>query len=281
MVAALWLLPVLAISIYLIYLGGVEGVRLVEALQGPSSPSSTIAIIVISLFAFPAIWATLWLLHGRNIPSLFGPTKRIDWTAFRTAAVITAVLAGVGFALSWMNGAALPNIAARQWAILLPIALPLLFLQIASEELLFRGYIVQQLGSRFQSKWVWWVLPAFLFGLLHWDSTTFQTNAPLVAIAATLLGLVAGDLTARTGNLGAALGLHFANNFFALLVMGLPGPASGLALFVADVDLNDTAQVRAGLLGQIVTITVVYIIYLLIVARRRAGQLHSLPTDLN
>ena len=53
------------------------------------------------------------------------------------------------------------------------------------------------------------------------------------AIWATCLGIACADLTARTGNLGAAMGLHIANNAFALLIVAVEGwPASGLALFL-------------------------------------------------
>ena len=52
-------------------------------------------------------------------------------------------------------------------------------------------------------------------------------------IWATALGLACADLTARTGNIGAAIGLHIANNLFAFVVSGVQGwPSSGLALLL-------------------------------------------------
>ena len=56
-----------------------------------------------------------------------------------------------------------------------------------------------------------------------------------------LFGLAAADLTARTGNLGAAVGLHFANNASAVLMVGIKGNLGGLALYNATVDPADLA----------------------------------------
>ena len=114
-----------------------------------------------------------------------------------------------------------------------PSRSPLLLVQTAAEELAFRGYLMQSLAARFASRWVWLLLPALLFGALHWNPAEFGANAWLVALSTTVVGLVLADVTAKTGNLSAAIGLHFANNVTSLLVVSLPGPLAGLSLWVA------------------------------------------------
>ncbi len=274
-IVAVWTAPAIGIAIYLLFYAGPGAGTALTQMLSSGSPELTLALFVIPLSNYPAIWVILRLLHGRSIASLLGSDNRLHWRSFRKAALITASLAGAGFLLSIQSGSATANLPFGRWIILLPITLTLVFLQIASEELIFRGYFMQQLGARFVSRWVWWVLPAFLFSLPHFDPNTFQSNAPFVVVATFLIGLFAGDVTARTGNLAAAMGLHFANNFFAVLVMGLPGPASGLTLYIANVDLNDIPAVRIGLIVQILSIAVIYAIYLAIVTRRRSGQLQS------
>jgi hypothetical protein len=176
-------------------------------------------------------------------------------------------------AVSIASGQTHAGIAPADWLRFLPLMLVLLFCQVAAEELAFRGYLMQQLGSRFRSRAIWWVAPALIFGALHLDFGTYGPNAWLIAAAAALIGLIAGDLVARTGNLGAAIGLHFGNNFFALLIVGIPGPASGLALRLSNLDLADTAAVRAGLLVNIAALILAYALWLVWLARRR--RLHS------
>ena len=66
------------------------------------------------------------------------------------------------------------------------------------------------------------VLPSVMFGALHFWNGNGAAEGVLWAIWATALGIACADLTARTGNLGAAIGLHMANNVFALLKMMCP-----------------------------------------------------------
>jgi hypothetical protein len=55
-------------------------------------------------------------------------------------------------------------------------------------------------------------------------------------------GLVAADLTARTGNLGAAVALHFTNNISAVLMVGLAGNLGGLTLYQIHLPSGDASK---------------------------------------
>ena len=156
------------------------------------------------------------------------------------------------------------------WAAWLPLALPAVLVQTAAEELAFRGYLMQGLAARFRSRLVWWLAPALLFGLLHWNPARKRWPAVLAAAA---IGLILADVTARTGNLSAAIGLHFANNVVALLVVAMPSPLAGLSLFVAGVDPADAATVRLLLLSDLAVTLIAYAVWLGFWARRR--RLHS------
>ena len=59
-----------------------------------------------------------------------------------------------------------------EWLIGLIPALALILMQVAAEEVAFRGYLLQQLRARFRSPLVWAVLPALVFGALHFDPAT-------------------------------------------------------------------------------------------------------------
>ena len=70
------------------------------------------------------------------------------------------------------------------------------------EETLFRGVIQGVLERR--GKWLAVIVTAVLFGLFHMD--------PIRVVAASVLGLLFGWLTIRTGSLIPAMTGHFANN---------------------------------------------------------------------
>jgi hypothetical protein len=98
---------------------------------------------------------------------------------------------------------------------------------------LFWGYLQQQCAALSDRPWVWMGLPSLLFGAAHYLNGFGPADGVLCALQATLLGLACADLTARTGNIGAAIGLHLSNNLFAFLIVGEKGmPSSGLVLFL-------------------------------------------------
>ena len=131
-----------------------------------------------------------------------------------------------------------------RWLALLPLALPLVFVQISAEELAFRGYLQSQLAARFDHPAVWLCLPALIFAGMHYDPATAGGNAPAYVLSAFVFGIAAADLTARCGNLGPALALHFFINVSALLVTAPQGYNNGLALQLFPFSLDDT-QARA------------------------------------
>lgn len=174
------------------------------------------------------------ILHGRGFWSLVGG-RRAAW------AKLTQVFWAVGLVLLLIElvpPAALVDdtVVMRDlgaWVLLLPVGLLALLVQVGTEELFFRGYLQQQLACLSRSRWAWMVFPSVLFGGLHYWNGYGPADGVIWAVWAGLLGLACADLTARTGNLGAAIGLHLANNAFALLLYAVADwPASGLALFV-------------------------------------------------
>lgn len=196
-----------------------------------SQPGSV--LLILATFAGMALGITsaVRLVHGRPANTLLGPPPR----ALRHFAVATAIALPV-FAL-WLipTFLALPptqNLALSRWLLLLPLTLAGLAIQAGAEELMFRGYLLQQLAARFRSPLIWALLPSAGFGLLHYAPGVFGSTAWMIAGAATLFALMAVDLTIRTGSLGAAWGLHFANNLFGIGFVATEGWLSGLALFV-------------------------------------------------
>ncbi len=189
-------------------------------------------------------------LHFRGPGTLLGPWD--DWArGFVTAFAVVMAVFGALMVASGLIWPPVANLEMTRWLMWLPLALPLLFLQIAAEELVFRGYLMQQLAARFAARWVWFTLPALIFGLLHWDPEAGR-NLPLVLLAAFAFGLVAADLTERTGSLGAAMGFHFANNLLALFILSIKGTITGLALYVTPWGLAEEGIVSLGLVVSIV-----------------------------
>ncbi len=214
------------------------------------------------LYGFAGLIAGLGLaarlLQKRDLASLIGPGGIRPGAYLAGVAVVAALALPTAFALD----APAQRVALGAWAAALPLAVPALAIQTAAEEMLFRGYLAQGLAARFRSRLVWWLGPALLFGVMHWNPATFGANAWLVVVSAALTGLILGDVTIRSGNLSLAMGLHFANNAIALLVVAPPSPLSGLTLFEAPIDPSDAGGFRPFLLADIGSTLLIYAIWL-------------------
>lgn len=208
----------------------------------------TIAVLATFLPLVIGTGVALALLHGRGLSSLLGLPR----AALRDFLRVLRALVILGLVLALVPGGAAgpeptPNLAPSAWATLLPLALALILVQVGSEELLFRGYLQSQLAARFASPVVWIGLPSALFALGHYAPADMGANAWLIALWAGIFGALAGDLTARSGNLGPALAMHLMNNLGAMLIVAPEGMLSGLALYTLPIDLSDTEAMRARL----------------------------------
>ena len=134
-----------------------------------------------------------------------------------------------------------------RWLLVLPFAVLAIMVQVSAEEILFRGYLQQQLAARFSTPLVWIGVPAALFGLGHYMPSEAGENANLIVIWAVVFGILMADLTARAGSLGPAIAVHFVNNFIAIAIIAMPDSLSGLSLYHTPFSMQDTAQVRAWL----------------------------------
>jgi membrane protease YdiL (CAAX protease family) len=95
-------------------------------------------------------------------------------------------------------------------------------IQAAAEEIFFRGYLLQALGSLVARPWFGIIVSSLVFAMLHGTQ-----NLPLFADRLAF-GLLAALLVWRTGGLEAGIAAHVINNVFAYLVAGLTTSVAAL-----------------------------------------------------
>jgi membrane protease YdiL (CAAX protease family) len=242
LIVAGWLLwTVLVMSAFVLYklADGLPVRAALGALSDFISNASPASVIFqLSTFAgvWPATWLAVWLLHGQSFGSLLSPERRMRWGDFLGG----LALAGGFWVITLMLGVAAVGVPERSalpletWALaFVPLAV-VVFFQASAEELVFRGYILQQLAARWSSPLVWAALPAFLFGLAHYANGS-GSGLGVHYVAVTLaFGLAAAALVWRTGSLAAAMGLHTGMNMLSLSGIGLKGLVEGNQLFLYE-----------------------------------------------
>ena len=207
-------------------------------LPGPSSPSQMFILLGSFGFMTAAVSFTVWFLHHHSPLALIGDLASAKRQFLRSAGRLSGVAIGAT-AIATYGETHLPNLPLIQWLVLLPITLAFLFMQVSAEELVFRGYLQSQLAALGLHRFVWIMIPSVIFGLLHYDPTVMGEAAPWIVLSTTVFGVIAADLTARSGTLGPAIALHFAWNFCSIGLLGFPDYLGGLALLSYDFSIMD------------------------------------------
>ena len=222
------------------------------SLHGDLLKGATPQAMYLLLFSFGtmamAVAVTVRIVHRRSAGSLFGLPGRL-WPSFRGVSGAMLLL-GVALAVlpPWdMGGELTPNLPLSRWLLLLPLSLLAVLVQVSAEEIVFRGYVQQQLAARFSSPLIWMVLPSALFAAGHYLPAEAEENALMVALWAGVFGILMADLTARSGSLGPAIAVHLWNNVSAILIVSLPDDLSGLALYLTPFSMDDAAALRSWL----------------------------------
>lgn len=182
---------------------------------------------------------------------------RWRWWLLCAAAVapIWLITLGIAVALGEFTGG--PH---RWWFVLIPMVLVLIPFQAAGEEFLFRGFLMQWVGSvighRRVALVVAMVLSAVTFGLVHGSFDGWI----LADLGVTAVAWV--WITWRTGGLEAAAAIHAVNNV-TLMCVGLVfgGFAEG---FIGEDTTGDPIAVLITLAQEVVACTVIVLL-----ARRR------------
>jgi membrane protease YdiL (CAAX protease family) len=246
------------IGIVVTFSAGLAGAE--QAMGQVGIGSSPMAILVLLLtfggLVLGSFAAVRWV-HKRPVASLFGP-RAVMLRDFCVAFGVFMAVSLPGIVWVLVSGDFTRGLALSTWAMfVLPVLLGLL-LQTGAEEIVFRGYLQQQLAARFAARWVSFVVPSILFGLLHYAPAEMGQGAWLLVGVTGFFGLLMADLTARSGSIGLAWGMHFGNNILAILVFTTGEALDGVALFRLPYSLTDPSSVVGLLVADLVGLVVVW-----------------------
>lgn len=192
------------------------------------NPLSLLISLTAIILMIPVVWVSMKSLGLGPFGRAWSVELRIRWGLIgRTLLLALAVVAAqnlLGFALEFAGTGELASMtpakgldpSALLWSALLIVVL--VPLQCAAEELVFRGVLMQVIGS-------WLRHPAFAIvgSTLAFASMHIYDIWGLLAVG--MIGLTAGWLTWRTGGLEAGISLHVVNNIaaFGFMLGGFGG----------------------------------------------------------
>lgn len=230
-------------------------------LDDPAELAFQLGLIAVMLPCVLVPVAVLWRRHVGYLHSVAGHLRR-GWLGLCTAVAFAVV--GVSLILSVVVAAvtgesvAFDSLDVRAVLSIVVVLLVVPF-QAAAEEYVFRGGLLQLIGS-----WTRWAVIPVLATSLIFAAGHLYDFWGLVSVFA--FGVIAAVLTIRTGGLEAAIGLHVANNV-VLMVLDILG-------------LIDSAGEGANFINEVVPSTVMCLVYWALIewfARRRDLQRRRAP----
>jgi membrane protease YdiL (CAAX protease family) len=197
----------------------------------------SIKLLWVTMLPFAALLVFLVpgirLLHIQSFKSIFTQKQNFNWKLLFKSAILWFILSGLSdIIISLLQ----PGNYVFSFSItkILPymlLALVLIAFQISAEEVLFRSYLLQGFIRLFRLRWLGIITQAILFGILHGANPEVSAYGLLTTMPFYIgIGLLLGWLSYRFKGLEIALGLHYANNFYATSMVtfsdsAIPSPA--------------------------------------------------------
>jgi len=232
-------------------------------------PPNALFLLNIGAFVFvlAGLLAGVGLIHGRRLASLVTAAPRARWSRLLLAAGVWLALSAASEVVLYLLYPGNYSFSFEPGAFFtfLPLALIFIPIQSATEELLFRGYLLQGLGRWTRRPWLAVLLTSLLFGALHGANPEVLAYGPAAMFAYYIgFGLFAAIITLLSGGVELATGLHIANNLYGALAVTYPSSALKAPALITLRSLNPY-----GMLAVWAATSALF--FLLLVRRRRSG----------
>ncbi len=212
--------------------GGQEGLaafsRLDYAAFGPVG--GFVAVTAIFPFFLAGILIAVTLVHRRHPQTLITARERISWRrvghGFVAWFVPFCLIGGLGQYLFYPDTFSF-NFDLATFVLFVPLALVFTAIQTTTEELFFRGYIVQGASLVWTNRVFLALVPATIFALSHLLNPEASAGGWLTVFFNYFLvpGLVWTVVSLVDGTTELAIGAHFANNIGGVLLFNVAGSA--------------------------------------------------------
>jgi uncharacterized protein len=216
--------------------GSGASVLVAFALGGQADPSVLgsveyyLFVMASFLFFFAGVIIAVSLIHRRPPRTLVTARERIDWhrvgQGFVAWFVPYCLIGGLGQYLFYPDTFSFTS-DLLTLALFVPIALVLTAIQTTTEELFFRGYVVQGASLIWSNRVFLAIVPAVIFTLPHLLNPEARAGGWLTIFSNYFLvpGLVWTVVSLIDGTTELAIGLHFANNIGGALLFDITGSA--------------------------------------------------------
>lgn len=199
--------------------------------------------------------------HNRSYKELINGTNKIRWKRFFAGAMFWILLMLIIYIVEYIIDPA--NFVLQfdlfSFIPLIFISLLLIPLQTSFEELAFRGYLAQGIGAWTKNRWMVWIIPSVLFGLLHYDNPEVKEfGFWLMMPQYIFFGMIFGLISILDDGIELAMGVHAANNVFLSLFITHSSSAFQTAAVFSIQKINPYLELLLLVLSGIILIAFFY-----------------------
>lgn len=178
-------------------------------------------LLVSFVFAFLGLFLIVKKFHNQDFKDIITSRKKIDWKRFFIAFGIWSIISTLLILGSYFSGDSEIELQFNliPFLILSVIAVLLIPIQTSTEELVFRGYLMQGFYNLSRNKWFPLVMTSVIFGTMHIFNPEVAEMGYVVLVYYIGTGFFLGILTLMDEGTELALGFHAANNLISALLI--------------------------------------------------------------
>ena len=178
-------------------------------------------MLISFVFAIFGLYLVVKKLHNQSFKEIITARSKVDWKRFFVAFSIWAIISVSLIVISYFSGDSEIELQFNlvPFLILSVIAIILIPIQTSTEELVFRGYLMQGFYNLSKNKWFPLVMTSVIFGGMHWFNPEVAEMGPIIMVYYIGTGFFLGILTLMDEGTELALGFHAANNLIAALLI--------------------------------------------------------------
>ena len=185
---------------------------------------SLLLALMMGMFVFTLLflWLALKFVQKKPLSSIATGFEKIRWNRYFFSFGIWAVLILVLTLVSYLTSPEEIELRfdAGNFAFLLVVAIIFIPIQTATEELIFRGYLMQGFGLAFKNGIMPLIITSVLFGLMHASNPEAKAHGLLIMMPYYIFfGAFLGVLTLLDEGAELAMGIHCANNLMSSLLV--------------------------------------------------------------
>jgi uncharacterized protein len=176
------------------------------------------------VFLFLCLFLVVRFEHRRPFLTLITPNRSIDWKKLgKSFCIFSGILfaeAGVGYLLEPSDFQISFN--SDRFFQFAAVAIILTPIQTTTEELFFRGYLMQMTALITRNRYALILIAGAPFGLLHLANPECADSFWCMSIYYCSVGCFLALVTLKSNGLETAMGIHAATNFFCALIISYP-----------------------------------------------------------